>query len=113
MAIDLLQHIQEDQLDANVFNAACHSITVGPVKATFCLSLNPPSASVELYIAGHQVGSCTLSQAHPACKIGGSVGPFKAELDLTLDIGGKKLDYKLTVCAPFVGCHSKSGTIPL
>lgn len=113
MAADLLAHIQDNQADASIFNAACHSISIGPVTATFCASLNPPSVSVELQILGHTIANCTLSSAHPTCKIGGGISGFKAELDLTLDIPHQTLAYTITVCAPIIGCKSKSGSIQL
>jgi hypothetical protein len=113
MAADLLAHIQNNQAHASIFNASCHSISVGPVTATFCASLDPLSVTVELTIAGVNVASCTLSSLHPTCKIGGGISGFKAELDLTLDIPGVSLDYTFTVCAPIIGCTTKSGSINL
>jgi hypothetical protein len=111
MAADLLAHIEENQADKSIFANTCHSISIGPVTATFCINLDPPSVSVELSILGHNIASCVLSSAHPTCTIGGSIAGFKAELKLTLDIPGKKLDYVITVCAPIVGCTTKSGSI--
>lgn len=113
MTQDLLPHIGENQIHASAFDAACHTLSIGPVTAKFCASFNPPSVSVELSVLGHNVANCTLSNAHPSCKIGGSIGPFKAELDLTLDIPGKKLNYTLTICAPIVGCKTYNGVINL
>jgi hypothetical protein len=113
MTTDLLPHIADHQFDASVFNTTCHSISIGPATATFCASLAPPSVSVKLSVLGHEVANCQLSNLHPTCTIGGSFHGAKAELDLTLDLPGKKLNYKLTVCLPFLGCKSISGSIPL
>ena len=112
MATDLLPHIQQDQADPSIFNATCQSVSLGPVTAKFCITILPPSVSVELSIFGFVVANCTLSSLHPTCKIGGQFQGFKAELDLTLDIPGKKLDWKLTVCAPIIGCKTLQGAIP-
>jgi len=111
MATDLLAHIQSDQADKSIFATTCHSISVGPITATFCISLDPPSVSVTLSILGHTIANCALSSAHPTCTIGGSISGFKAEINLTLDIPGTKLDYTLTACAPIIGCTTKSGSI--
>lgn len=113
MTADLLSHIADHQFDVSVFSTTCHSISVGPITATFCVNLLPPSVSVKLAVLGHEVANCQLSSLHPTCKIGGSFHGVKAELDLTLDIPGKKLNYKLTGCLPVIGCKSISGSIPL
>ncbi|CAM8751812.1 Lipoprotein [Burkholderia pseudomallei] len=110
---ELLTHIRADQLDGSIFDASCHAVTVGPVTVEFRTSAEPPSSTAELYISRQLVGSCTVNAAHPSGKFGGSVGKLKAEVDLTLDVPGGKLDYKLTVCAPIIGGTSKSGTLGL
>lgn len=113
MTTDLLPHIADHQFDPSIFNTTCHSISIGPITATFCVSLVPPSAAVTLTVFGHEVANCQLSNLHPTCKIGGSFAGAKAELELTLDLPGRKLSYKLTACVPFLGCKSISGSIPL
>jgi hypothetical protein len=113
MATDLLPHIGNDEFHPSIFDKTCHSVSLGPVKATFCVSLDPLSVTVELSVDGHVIGNCVLSSLHPTCKIGGSIGPVKAELDLTLDIPGKKLEWKVTVCVPIIGCKTISGSLPV
>lgn len=113
MATDLLPHIADQQFDSSVFDTTCHSISLGPVKATFCVGLTPLSVDVTLAVFDHAVGKCQLSIAHPSCTIGGSFHGTKAELVLTLDIPGRRLNYKLTACVPILGCKSISGNIPL
>ncbi|AIO66584.1 hypothetical protein [Burkholderia oklahomensis] len=110
---DLLAHIRADQLDGSIFNASGHSVTIGPVTLEFRVSGEPASATAELYIARQLIGGCTLNPAHPSGKFGGAVDKLKSEVDLTLDVPGKKLDYRLTVCAPIIGGTSKSGTLGL
>ncbi|KVE38739.1 hypothetical protein [Burkholderia sp. TSV86] len=110
---DLLAHIRANQLDKDIFSASRHSVAVGPVTLEFRVSANPVSATVELYIANRLIGGGTLNHAHPSAKFGGAVDKLKSEADLTLDIPGKKLDFRFTVCAPVVGCTSRSGTLGL
>lgn len=112
MATNLLAHIADDQLDASVFNTVCHSVSLGPVTAKFCINTDPLSVAVTLTVAGVTVANCAMSSLHPTCKIGGGAAGFKGELDLTLDIPGKKLNWSLTFCAPFIGCKTISGSIP-
>ncbi len=105
MATDLLPYIADQQFHPSVFDTACHSVSLGPVTATFCMSLTPPSVSVV-------IANCQMSNLHPTCTIGGSSHGCKAELELTLDLS-KKLDYNLTVCVPLLGCKVILGSINL
>ena len=113
MTTDLLPHIADHQFDASIFNTICHSISIGPISATFCVSLAPLSVAITLTVFGYEVANCQMSNLHPSCKIGGSFQGVKVELVLTLDLPGKKLGYTLTCCLPTLGCKSISGNIPL
>jgi hypothetical protein len=126
MAQDLLPHIKENEVHPSMLDITNHSVSIGPATAKFSiLSVNPPSAVVELAIWGQIIAACALGSAHPACKIGGSISPFKAELDLALiqkstrvthlgiDIPDDKIDYTLTLCAQSLGCKSKRGSISI
>ena len=113
MTTDLLTHISDDSYHASVLSHHCQTISVGPVKASFCFDTSPIAVAVDVSIFGISIAHCAMSNAHPSCTIGGSSHGVKAELVLTLDIPTKTLHYALTVCLPFVGCTTKKGIIPV
>ena len=91
-----------NQLHASVFNQHCVDWSVSVLTIKACIDVSVPSASVEVYLAGHKIGACTLSPQHPNCTIGGSFAGFKAEV--TLAISNNCLNVEAELCAPIVGC---------
>jgi len=89
------------------------SITIGPIKIDYSWSLNPPEFDFTAYLLGVQIGSGTINAQNPSITVGGSVDGFKAEAKVTLGMNPLQIVIVLTICAPFVGCYSKTITIPL
>jgi len=106
-----LKHIQQDQVHESVFNQTCHSFSWSVLTIEFCIDLSIPQVTVNVYLAGIKIGGGTLNPQHPSITVGGSAMGFKAEVTLSLDVSGQKLEYKAEVCAPIAGCKDKSGTL--
>ena len=111
MATDILAHIQEGQVHASLFDRVCHSFSIGPATLELCMNLNPISVQAKLTILGVTVANCLLDAQHQNCTIGGSFGGFKAEVVITLNIPAKTITIEFKLCAPIIGCTSKSFTI--
>lgn len=60
-----------------------------------------------------QLGSAQMCPDRPCIKLGGGLGPFKAELEACLVLSPLGVRLKATICAPFVGCKTVEVTIPL
>jgi hypothetical protein len=111
MATDILAHIQEGQVDASMFERVCHTFSIGPASLELCINLNPISVQAKLSILGVTVANCLLDATHQQCKLGGSFSGFKAEVVISLNIPAKTITIEFKLCAPIIGCTSKSFTI--
>jgi hypothetical protein len=74
-----------------------------------------PSVDLAASILGVTIGRVHIDPKHPKARIGGSVGPFKALLELELVTTPKpgKLIITLEGCAPIVGCKKLRKEITL
>jgi len=106
-----LQHIQDNQVHESIFSSTCHRFSWGPLEINFCVDTNPPQVTFTVYVAKVKIGSGTLNAQNPCVTVGGGAAGFKAEVELCVDVTQKQVTYKATVCAPIVGCQSKSGIL--
>jgi hypothetical protein len=52
-----------------------------------------------------------LDPSNPTVSLGGSIGPFKAEANVSFNFSDMVLSVSGQVCAPFVGCKKGSTTL--
>jgi hypothetical protein len=107
-----LQFAQEDF--AQLANVGGGSISFGPLTLSWDFTLSPLAVNAWATILGVKIGQVTLDPSHPNLSIGGSVGKFTAEIDLSLDVASKSFNYHVEVKVPIIGTIiNKSGTISL
>ena len=106
-----LSNIQDGQLHASAFQQFCNSFSVSVLTIKYCVDLSVPQISVEIYLAGIKIGGGTINPSNPSITIGGSALGFKAEVTLAADFTKNQVTYKITLCAPFVGCTDYSGVL--
>lgn len=107
------QAVQLSQEHANLLlNSSQWSISFGPLTLSLSVDLSVPQVTVSATLLGVSIGSVTLSPSNPTATIGGSIGPFTAEVTLTINVANKTLDYHVQVKGFGVGID-KSGTINL
>lgn len=106
-----LAHLKEGQLDEKTFQQFCNSFSISALTIKYCIDLSVPEITVEIYLLGVKIGGGTINKNNPSITIGGSVDGFKAEVTLTADFNKDQLLYKVTLCAPFVGCKDYSGVL--
>ena len=108
--VQTLQLTQEhiDQLANN----GGGSISFGPLTLSWNFSLNPLAIDLNATLLGVSIGHVTISPSNPTVTIGGSVGPFTAEVTLTLDTATMQINYHIVVKA-IVTIIDKSGSINL
>jgi hypothetical protein len=93
-----LEHIKEGHIDDAVFAAHCIDWNWWVLRVKACVDVSVPSASIEVYLLGAQIGRCELNPQQSACKIGGSVDGFKAEVELRI-VDKCRLAVVAEVCA--------------
>lgn len=106
-----LKHIQDNQVHESIFNAVCNSFSWGPLKIDYCVDLTIPQVTFHVFLAGIQIASGTINPQNPCVTVGGGALGFKAEVTLCIVPDKKQVTYKAEVCAPIVGCTSKSGIL--
>lgn len=106
-----LSHIKEGQVHESSFQSFCNSFSISVLKIEYCVDLSIPQLTVNVYLAGIKIGGGTINPQNPSITIGGSALGFKAEVTLTADFNAQKVNYKIELCAPIVGCTSYSGTL--
>ena len=74
---------------------ACVEIAYG---LSFCYNIT--SSGLDVYIAfkGAHLAGCTLTKAHPCCKLGGSKFGVKAQLDVCFAFETRMLDVTGEAC---------------
>lgn len=77
------------------------------VVLNYGLSTSSIQVTVKLQtpVGSGTLGSATLDASHPTVKLGGPVGPFKAEVDVSFDSSTLILATDATICA-FAGCRT-------
>lgn len=63
-----------------------------------------PSIDLTASVLGVTIGHVHLDPSHPSVKIGGSVGLFKAVVELTLRTNPTRLIVDAELCVPIHGC---------
>ena len=106
-----LSNIQEGQIHESAFQQFCNSFSVSVLTIKYCVDLSVPQISVEIYLSGVKIGGGTINPSNPTITIGGGALGFKAEVTLSADFSKDQVSYKITLCAPFVGCKDYSGIL--
>jgi hypothetical protein len=106
-----LTSIQDNQIHQSAMQQFCNSFSVSVLTIKYCVDLAIPQISVEIYLAGVKIGGGTINPNNPSITIGGGALGFKAEVTLTADFTKNQVTYKITLCAPFVGCTDYSGIL--
>ena len=106
-----LAHVQDGQVDAKTLQQFCNSFSISALTIKYCLDLSVPEITIEIYLLGVKIGGGTINPTNPSITIGGSVAGFKAEVTLTADFTKNQITYKITLCAPIVGCTDYSGVL--
>lgn len=106
-----LSHLKEGQLDAKTFQQFCNSFSISALTIKYCVDLSVPEITIEIYLLGVKIGGGTINKNNPTLTLGGSVAGFKAEVTLTADFSKDQITYKITLCAPIVGCKDYSGVL--
>ena len=106
-----LAHLKEGQLDPSAMQQFCNSFSVSVLTIKYCLDLAVPQITIEVYLAGIKIGGGTINTSNPSITIGGSALGFKAEVTLAADFSKNQATYKVTLCAPIVGCTDYSGVL--
>lgn len=104
--------LQEGQLDPRVLAAPCVSWGVGPFRIEACLDLSIPEASISAYLLGVKIAECRIGSEN-CCKVGGSVGGFRAVATVCLKTNPLRITIDAQVCAPLVGCKKYHAEIPI
>lgn len=105
-----VQFSQQDLTQlANIGNG---SISFGPLTLSWNFSLNPLQATFNATLLGISLGSVTLDPSNPNVTLGGSAGPFTAEVSLSLNVATMTISYHVVV-KTFITIIDKSGTISL
>ena len=81
----------------------CYSI-IGPVEICWALNVSEPSASISLKIFGNEIISGEVNADSPCLSLEGDVGLASADIDICLDVAGKKITAAGEACAAIVGC---------
>lgn len=111
MATDILAHIPENQLSADVFETFCNSVSIGPVKISFCVDTSTPRITVDIYLSGTRIGGGVLDPQHTTITVGGGIAGVRAEVKLEADFAKKRITYEIKVCLPVIGCRKLTGTL--
>lgn len=106
-----LSSIQDGEIHASAMQQFCNSFSVSVLTIKYCVDLSVPQLSIEIYLAGIKIGGGTINPTNPSITIGGSVLGFKAQVTLTADFTKNQVTYKITLCAPIVGCTDYSGIL--
>jgi hypothetical protein len=106
-----LSNVQEGQLDAKTFQQFCNSFSISALTIKYCIDLSVPEITIEIYLLGVKIGGGTINTNNPSITVGGSVDGFKAQATIAADFSKDQLSYKVTLCAPIVGCKDYSGIL--
>ena len=106
-----LAHVDDQQYAASALFSYSNSFSVGPLEIEYSVDTQNLEISVEVDLAGVQIGSGTLSASNPSLTLGGGVAGFKAEVTLTASFNQKQVTYALELCAPILGCTDYNGVL--
>lgn len=103
-----LPDIQAGQLPPNALTTTCHTWTVGPLTIEGCIDTQADVVTGSVSLLGVTLDHFTLDANEVTDTIGGSIGDFKAEATVTVDIHHHTWSIAAELCAPIVGCKDYS-----